>query len=245
MSIEGTSLSDRLAAAFPPGGRAVVLGATGGIGSAVAQALEESLAFEDVIGLSRGSPVPFDLTEEASVAATAAALADGPPLRLVFVASGLLHDGALQPEKALRQIDPMHMARSFAVNAIGPALVLKHFSPLLPREGRSAIAMLSAKVGSIGDNKLGGWVSYRAAKAALNQIIRTAAVEIARQRPQAVIAALHPGTVDTGLSQPFARSGLDVRDPKTAADALLGVVSALTPVESGGFFDYRGLPIPW
>lgn len=245
MSLPDADLSDRLAAAFPAGGRAVVIGATGGIGAAVLAALENSSAFANVIGLSRAGPPPFDITDEPSVAAAAAALAEGPPVRLVFVASGLLHDGALQPEKALRQLDPAHMARSFAVNAIGPALVLKHFAALLSRDGRSMIAVLSARVGSIGDNRLGGWISYRAAKAALNQIVRTAAVEIARTRPQAVIVALHPGTVDTGLSGAFARTGLDVRDAKTAAGELMAVIAALTPVESGGFFDYRGDAIPW
>jgi len=234
-----------LASAFPRGGRAVVIGATGGIGSAVEAVLTASGAFAEVIGLSRSTDPGLDLTDEASITAAAEQIGSGPPLRLVFVASGLLHDGAMQPEKALRQLDPVHMARALAVNAIGPALLLKHVVPLLPRTGRSVIAFLSARVGSIGDNSLGGWISYRAAKAALNQIVRTAAIEVARTRPEAVIVALHPGTVDTGLSQPFARSGLDIRPPNDAADELLNVVAGLTPVENGGFFDYRGRPIPW
>jgi len=231
--------------AFPEGGRAIVIGASGGIGSAAHALLTESGAFVEVLSASRSMNSALDITVERSIVTLAAALADGPPLRLVFTASGLLHDGALQPEKALRQIDPAGMARLFAVNSIGPALLLKHLSPLLPRKGRSVFAALSAKVGSIGDNSLGGWIGYRASKAALNQILRTAAVELARTRPEAVVAALHPGTVATSLSKPFSAAGLDVRQPDTAARDLLTVVAGLTPVESGGFFDYRGAALPW
>ena len=137
------------------------------------------------------------------------------------------------------------MAQSFAVNAIGPALILRHFLPLLPRDRRAVVAVLSAKVGSIGDNRLGGWYSYRAAKAALNQIIRTAAVEVRRTHPQAVCAAFHPGTVATGLSRPFAKTGLAVQSPPEAARALLDSIDRLGPHHSGGFFDRFGEPLPW
>jgi NAD(P)-dependent dehydrogenase (short-subunit alcohol dehydrogenase family) len=137
------------------------------------------------------------------------------------------------------------MAKAYAQNTIGPALVLKHFTPLLPREGRSVVAALSAKVGSIGDNHLGGWHSYRASKAALNQVIHTAAIELKRTRPQAICVALHPGTVDTKLSAPFSKAGLDVRPPEVAAADLLEVIEGLTPEDSGGFFDYAGWPLPW
>ena len=137
------------------------------------------------------------------------------------------------------------MARAFQVNAIGPALVMKHFLPLLPRDRRSVFAILSAKVGSIGDNHLGGWYSYRASKAALNQIIRTAAIELKRRAPQAALVALHPGTVESRLSAPFGKAGLDVRSPADAAERLLGVIDGLAPAASGGFFDYRGERLPW
>ena len=137
------------------------------------------------------------------------------------------------------------MAKAFALNAIGPALIMKHILPLLPREGRSVFATLSAKVGSIGDNSLGGWYSYRASKAALNQLLRTAAIECSRTRPEAICVALHPGTVETGLSSPFARTGLDVQTPDACARHLLAVIDALAPGDTGTFRSYRGEIIPW
>jgi NAD(P)-dependent dehydrogenase (short-subunit alcohol dehydrogenase family) len=137
------------------------------------------------------------------------------------------------------------MAHAFAINAIGPALLMKHFLPLLPRSGRSVFATLSAKVGSIGDNHLGGWYSYRASKAALNQLVRTAAIELSRRQPQAICVALHPGTVATPLSSPFAKSGLQVQAPDLAAQRLLAVIDALTAEDSGGFFNHQGERLPW
>jgi NAD(P)-dependent dehydrogenase (short-subunit alcohol dehydrogenase family) len=137
------------------------------------------------------------------------------------------------------------MAKAFAINAIGPALIMKHFLPLFPPSGKAVFATLSAKVGSIGDNRLGGWHSYRASKAALNQLVRTTAVELKRRRPEAICAALHPGTVNTGLSAPFAKSGLAVREPEQAANLLLRVIDQLTADDSGGFFNYAGERLPW
>ena len=131
------------------------------------------------------------------------------------------------------------------MNAVGPALVLKHFVPLLPRRGRSVVAALSARVGSIGDNRLGGWYGYRASKAALNQLLRTAAVELARTHPEAVCVALHPGTVATRLSAPHGKAGLRVRTPDQAAADLLAVLDGLTPAHTGGFFDADGRAVPW
>ena len=212
----------------------------------MAAALQASGAYAAVLTLGRASAPPLDLLDEASIAAAAAHVAAQPhDLRLVFDATGMLQDGDHAPERALRQINPAHMARAFAINTIGPALLMKHFLPLLPRDGRAIFATLSAKVGSIGDNRLGGWYSYRASKAALNQLVHTAAIELARTRPQAICVALHPGTVDTPLSRPFARTGLDVQTPQAAAAALLGVVQALTPAANGGFLDYRGAALPW
>lgn len=228
------------------GGLAVVVGAGGGIGSAVAKALDESGAFARTMGFARTGARAIDITNEDSVAAAAqTAQETGLPLRLLFVASGFLHDGEYRPERALRDLSPAHMAKAFAVNAIGPALVLKHFAPLLPKAGKAVMALLSAKVGSIGDNRLGGWHSYRASKAALNQIVRTAAVELARSRPQAICVVLHPGTVATPLSAPFAKGGLDVRSPDVAARRMLDVVAALEPRHSGSFLDYRGGELHW
>lgn len=231
---------------FPRPAAAVVVGASGGIGGAFVDILTASGSFDAVIALSRRSNPPVDLLDEATIAEAAAAVAAGNlPLRLVLDATGFLHGDGFEPEKALARLDPAHLARSFAINATGPALLMKHFLPLVPREGRAVFATLSAKVGSIGDNRLGGWYSYRAAKAALNQLVRTAAIELARRKPEALCIALHPGTVDTGLSAPFARTGLDVQTPARSAEALLGVIDALPAEASGGFFDYRGDALPF
>lgn len=235
-----------LLASMPAGGHAVVIGAGGGIGGALTTALRDSGAFATVSGFARETPPACDVTREDSVRAAAALLAgSGTPLRLVIVASGFLHDASRQPEKSLRELDPAHLAHAFALNAIGPALVMKHFLPLLAREGKTVFAALSARVGSIGDNRLGGWYGYRASKAALNQLLRTAAIEMQRQRPASIVVALHPGTVATPLSAPFAKRGLEVQTPAQAADALLRVIDALTAGDSGGFFDHRGERVPW
>jgi NAD(P)-dependent dehydrogenase (short-subunit alcohol dehydrogenase family) len=166
-------------------------------------------------------------------------------LRLVIDATGFLHDADFQPEKSLRQIDPAHLARSFAINATGPALLMKHFLPLLSRTERAVFATLSARVGSIGDNRLGGWYAYRASKAAVNQLVRTAAIELARTRPKAICVALHPGTVDTGLSGPFAKTGLETQSPAQSAARLIAVIDALTPEKTGLLFDHLGKQIPF
>jgi len=230
---------------FPAGGMAVVLGASGGIGGALTRALSDSRQFETVLGLSRQSN-GFDLTDEASIAQAAATVgAVGQPVRLVLLATGLLHDGDLQPEKSWRQLDGEALARSFAVNAIGPALVLKHFLPLLPRQGKAVFAAISAKVGSIGDNRLGGWYGYRAAKAALNQLVHTAAIELARNRPEAICLTLHPGTVATPLSAPFSGAGHAPLPAAAAAERLLGVLENARAGDSGKMLDHTGLPLPW
>lgn len=227
-------------------GSAVVLGATGGIGAALVAALEAEGRWRRVIGLSRRGDPAVDITDEASIAAAAAWLAgEAPDLALVVVATGFLHDGRFQPEKAMRQLDPAHMARSFAVNAIGPALAMKHLLPRLRRDAPAVFAALSARVGSIGDNNLGGWWSYRASKAALNQLLRTASIELRRSNPGAAVVAIHPGTVDSGLSSPFAKAGLDVQVPAEAARRILDVLAGLTSSQSGGFFDHRGEPVAW
>ena len=230
---------------FPEGGIAIVAGASGGIGRALADAIEAAGSFAIVQRLSRSAEPPFDIEDKASIEAAARRMAPLGTLRLVIDATGLLHDGGHEPEKSWRSLDPAWMAKSFAVNAIGPALLMKHFLPLLPRDGKSVFATLSAKVGSIGDNRLGGWYSYRASKAALNQFVRTAAIELARSRPKAICVALHPGTVDTGLSKPFAKTGLCLQTPEQSAVAILACIDALTPAQTGGFFDRSGEPLPW
>lgn len=221
----------------------VVIGASGGIGRAIADQLEAR--GDSVHRLSRRE-TGFDLADEGSIAAAAAAL-PFPAINRLIVATGLLHEDGLQPERALRDLDAARLQRSFLINAIGPVLVLRHFVPRLVREGSAQVALLSARVGSIADNRLGGWYGYRASKAALNQLVRTAAIEIARTRPQAVVVALHPGTVDTGMSRPFQSAVPDGKlfTPATAASHLLTVLDRLTPDDSGGLFDWKGDPIPF
>ncbi len=235
-----------LASSFPDGGLAVVVGARGGVGAALLARLSASGRFAEVIGLSRHGTPPLELTDESSIAAAAQALqARAAPLRLVIDATGFLHGNGFMPEKSLRQLDPAHMAHAFALNAIGPALLMKHFLPLLPAQGKSVFATLSARVGSIGDNRLGGWHSYRASKAALNQLVRCAAIELARRAPEAICIALHPGTVATPLSSPFAKTGLDVRPPDQAAAEILDVIEHLQAGDTGGFRDHKGVVVPW
>ncbi|MDE2335530.1 MAG: SDR family NAD(P)-dependent oxidoreductase [Rhodospirillales bacterium] len=230
---------------FVPTGVAVVFGAGGGIGGALVEAIRAAEHFRGVVAFSRRSSPSIDLLDEASLERAAAFAAELGELRLVVDATGFLHDRDQGPEKTWRQLDAASLARSFALNAIGPALIMKHVLPRLPRSGKAAFATLSARVGSIGDNRLGGWYSYRASKAALNQLVRTAAVELARRSPEALCVALHPGTVATTLSAPFAATGLEVHTPAAAAHHLLTVLDGLTTDANGGFFDWRGLPVPW
>ncbi|MEM1162509.1 MAG: SDR family oxidoreductase [Pseudomonadota bacterium] len=219
------------------GKRALVLGSSGAIGAAIAQ---QARARMDVTGLSRRDRL--DWRDPAAAEAVLTAL-DG-PFDLIFDATGALEIDGSGPEKQLASIDGEAMAAQFAVNAIGPALVLKHYKRLLPTKGRAVFATLSARVGSIGDNRLGGWISYRAAKAALNQVVRTASIEIARSRPDALVVALHPGTVATPLSAKFA-GNRETFTPDEAAGRLLTVLDGLGPEDSGGLFAYDGSRIPW
>ena len=230
----------------PAGSLGVVIGASGAIGGALLDSLQHAFGVTRAIGFSRKGLPSLDLTSEASIASAACQLlqSDAPP-RLIIDATGFLHGDGVSPEKSLRQLDAANLAKAFSLNAIGPALLMKHFSPLLPRSGKAVFATLSARVGSIGDNHLGGWYGYRASKAALNQLVRTAAIELRRRQPEAICVALHPGTVDSRLSAPFRKIGLAVRSPAEAAGGLLEVIDRLRPEDSGGFFDYRGEPVPW
>jgi NAD(P)-dependent dehydrogenase (short-subunit alcohol dehydrogenase family) len=231
---------------LPANGLAIVVGSQGGIGAALVLALQRSGQFAEVMALSRSSTPALDLTQESSMSHWAQqAQSTKKPLRLVVDATGFLHGNGMQPEKSWQHIDPAHMAYSFAINAIGPALLMKHFLPLLARDGKAVFATLSAKVGSIGDNQLGGWYSYRASKAALNQLVHTAAIELRRKHPNAACVALHPGTVDTGLTGPFAKTGLNVVSPEAAAQRLLQVIDGLKVSQSGGFINHDGQALPW
>lgn len=224
---------------------AVIIGATGGIGGALSDAIEEEGQFARVWRLSRRDGL--DLTDEASIAEAAARVAAGPAPSLVIVATGLLHEGDQGPEKALKELDADWLARTYAVNAIGPALVAKHFVPLFPRTGTPIFAALSARVGSIGDNALGGWHGYRASKAALNMFLRNIAIEARRKYDRTIVVGLHPGTVDTGLSKPFqgnvAPGKLFAAD--RAAVQLLDVLEGLKPHDSGKVFAWDGAEVPF
>lgn len=231
----------------------VVLGGTGGIGAALVEALRSR--GQTVLALGRQSSPRLDYTEDSTVADAAQWLqqhleASGQTLTQLIVATGFLHGKTAggheaQPERSWQHLDADALTHSFRINAVGPALVMRHFLPLLPRQGRCVAAFLSARVGSIGDNALGGWYAYRASKAALNQLVHTAAIELARRNKEALCIALHPGTVDTGLSQPFAKTGLQVRPADVAAGELLAVLDGLPSGSSGGFFDHRGEPVAW
>ena len=228
---------------LPDGYRAVVIGASGGIGAAMVECLRADPRCASVDALHRRSAVPIDFDDEDSIAAAATRLRAAGPLHLIVNAAGLLHTPGFMPEKKLGDLNTAQMMQTFRVNTFGPALVLRAFSSLLDPE-RSTIAFLSAKVGSIGDNRLGGWYSYRASKAALNMIVKTAAIELARTKPGAIVVAMHPGTVDTGLSRPF-RGAQIGRPAAVAAGEMLEVLGSLGREDSGTFVTYEGARLPW
>lgn len=226
---------------LPEGYRALVIGASGGIGQAFVQALRADPRCAEVQAFSRGQPLDWDLANEASLAALAAQVQG--PLHLVVDATGALSLDGQVPEKRLQELDAQRLLRSLQVNAVGPALLLRHISPLLARGERVIWAKLSARVGSIEDNHKGGWYGYRAAKAALNQLLQTAAIEIVRQRPLAVVAALQPGTVRSALSQPFV--GEDALAPEVSVQGMLQALDAAPATGRAVFLDHRGQSIPW
>jgi NAD(P)-dependent dehydrogenase (short-subunit alcohol dehydrogenase family) len=236
----------------------VVVGVSGGVGRALASALLRRHPDTRLVGVGRRPPAPpleapdsvfldADITREDDVARAAEAIDGlGAPSRIV-IATGLLHAPDLAPERALRDIRPEALARLFAVNTIGPALIAKHLAPRMPRDRPALIAALSARVGSLSDNRLGGWYGYRASKAALNMMIATLAVELRRTHPLAVCVALHPGTVSTPLSAPFVagRTGRKTLTPDQSAQALVAVMDSLGPADSGRFLAWDGAPIAW
>ncbi|WP_243453754.1 SDR family NAD(P)-dependent oxidoreductase [Sandaracinobacteroides saxicola] len=217
-----------------------IVGASGGVGGALADVIAATGA--PVVRLSRRTGL--DLTDEGSIAAAFAPLAD---LAGVIVATGLLHREDRQPERDWRQLDAAWMAENFAINTIGPALVAKHALPKLRRGDPSVFAALSARVGSIADNRLGGWHSYRASKVALNMLVRTLAIELARKNPAAVAVTLHPGTVDTGLSKPFQRNVAPEKlfTPAHSAAQLWRVIQGLTREDNGFALAWDGQRIPF
>lgn len=220
--------------------KALVIGASGAIGGAFAQLLEEDSRYAEVIRLGRTTEPSLDLTAPQSISEAAAALTPQGPFDLIIVASGILHGEGFMPEKSLEAINLNQLLATFQANTFGPALVLQQFLPLLTAGG--VFAVLSAKVGSIGDNRLGGWYSYRASKAALNMLIKTVAIETARRWPGKRLVALHPGTVTSNLSKPFRPQA---RPPREAAADMLRVLEGLGANDSGGFFSYSGERLPW
>ncbi len=239
-----------------PSPRIAVISASGDIGRAFVESLASDCPAATIHGLSRspqqsGGDVQhhfIDITEEESIRAAAETTSRDGPLDLVIVASGILHRGTeLQPEKSMSALDAKALCEVFRINAVGPALVAKHFLPLLRMGHKTVFAALSARVGSISDNHLGGWASYRASKAALNMLLKTLAIEHARRWPDSVVVALHPGTVDTALSKPFSSRVPTERlfEPSQSARHLLGVIDDLTPSATGGFFAWDGTPIEY
>jgi NAD(P)-dependent dehydrogenase (short-subunit alcohol dehydrogenase family) len=237
---------------FPPQTRVAVIGASGGIGQALVALFASDPRVERVFALSR-TPCPvaspkiiqgeLDLEDEASIVNCAASLSSDSVLDIVVVATGILWSGEqLRPEKSMRELDMDKLAEVLAINTIGPALVAKHFLPTLRKGSKTIFAALSARVGSIGDNRLGGWYSYRASKAALNMLLKTLSIEHARQWPQSVIVGLHPGTVTTELSTPFTKRTPPEKlfSPEISAGHLLKVLDAVTLEDSGGVFAWDG-----
>jgi NAD(P)-dependent dehydrogenase (short-subunit alcohol dehydrogenase family) len=239
---------------------ALVVGATGGIGSALVETLSATGSVERIFAAGRGNvaqqptassavdivPIRVDLTDEDSIAAMAERCRSVESLDLIVVATGILHDGDLQPEKSLAQLTSRQLTRAFAINCTGPALVARHCVPLLSRDRRSMFAALSARVGSISDNRYGGWYSYRASKAALNMFVRTLSLELAHRNPMAICLALHPGTVDTNLSKPFQSRVPPDRlfSARRAASQLLDVMATASPEESGSVLAWDGSVVP-
>jgi len=231
--------------------KCVVVGSSGGIGAALIDRLVASDQVARIHALSRSGrshPSPkvanltFDFTDEDSLIAAAQALQEVGPFDLIIVATGLLQGEGISPEKNMRALSHDGLAKSFEINTIGPAMTAKHFAPLLRRDEKAVFAALSARVGSISDNRLGGWYAYRASKAALNMVLKTLAIEIGRRFKNQVIVGLHPGTVDTDLSKPFQSNVPEGKlfTPDYSAEKLLSVVDKLSAKDSGNLFDWAG-----
>jgi len=236
--------------------RACIVGSTGGIGAALVDALTDSEQVEAVYALSRtgaAHPSPkvhsltFDFLDETSIVAAAETLREVGAFDLIIVATGLLQGDGVAPEKNMRALDLDAMRKSFEVNTFGPALTAKHFLPLLRRDTKSVFATLSARVGSISDNRLGGWYAYRASKAALNMMLKTLSIEVARRFKNQIIIGLHPGTVDTDLSKPFQSQVPDGKlfTPDFSAAKLLSVVDQVSASDTGQLFAWDGEIIPF
>jgi NAD(P)-dependent dehydrogenase (short-subunit alcohol dehydrogenase family) len=246
-----------LISSLTDGARVVIVGANGGIGSALVDTLASDERVAQVFALSRRSatgagalvePVIVDITDEQSVRSAATICGEPGPVDLVVIATGMLHRPAdIQPEKRLKDIDSSAMEEVLCINTVAPAILAKYLLPVMRRDHKAVFAAISARVGSIGDNRLGGWASYRASKAALNMLIRTFSIEHSRTHPESLVLALHPGTTDTALSRPFQKNvpAGKLFSPQFTATRLLQVIDNLRPEASGGFFAWDGEPIDY
>ena len=240
---------------FGTGLNAAVFGASGGIGAAFVEALAAEDGVERVHAVSRGSPEfasdkvcahSCDPLDEEALDAAVSAMTEEGPLHLAIIALGILHGDGIAPEKTWRHADAKAMGTVLKVNTIAPTLIAKHVLPALAKDRKTALAVLSARVGSISDNRLGGWVSYRASKAALNMMIRTFSIELARVNKDALFIGLHPGTVETGLSEPF-RQGVPegkLFTPQRSVAGMLTTLDGIGPEAGGKIFDYAGKEVP-
>jgi len=224
--------------------KALVIGSSGAIGGAFAQAFFADSRCTHVELVSRDSQGGFDLTKHESISTQATLSSAKGPYQIIIDATGAIVINGVGPEKALNSLHPDHLTQAFLINSIGPALVLRHFSPLLAK-GASVYAKLSARVGSITDNKKGGWYGYRSSKAALNMILQTAAIELQRKNPGLRVVALQPGTVKSKLSQPFASSSIDLLEPQESVTGMLHALQTLQPKAGAYFLDHKGIEIPW
>jgi NAD(P)-dependent dehydrogenase (short-subunit alcohol dehydrogenase family) len=249
-----------------PNANTLIVGASGGIGLGFVQKLlqddcvatiyatyRQAESASELLGLEREHPgrlicVPLDITDEAQIVACSDRIrSQVDKLHLVINCVGILHADDMQPEKSLRQINPDHLLRYFQINSIGAVLLAKHLSPLFSHQERNVFATISAKIGSIGDNHLGGWYGYRASKAALNMLMRTVAIEYKRKSPNTIVVTLHPGTTDTRLSKPFQRNVPPEKlfSVERTVTQLLNVIEHLEPHDSGEFFSWDGSRLPW
>jgi len=224
--------------------RALVIGSSGAIGNAFAQAFLSDSNCTHVELVCRSAQSNFDITNHESISAQASLSSANGPYQIIVDATGALIINGVGPEKELSSLQPEQLMQAFSINAMGPAMVLRYFSPLLAK-GSSIYAKLSARVGSITDNKKGGWYGYRSSKAALNMILQTAAIELQRKNPDLRVVALQPGTVKSRLSQPFTGSSIGLLDPKESVTGMLDALKVLQPKSGAYFLDYHGIEIPW
>ena len=224
---------------------AVVIGNSGSIGSAIEKELSDQ-GFKNIIGFNRSSNPRLDLLNEETIAQSAQFIKDKDiPVSIVFDATGLLHDDNNMPEKTYKNIDQIFMRKNFEINVMGPALIMKYFLPLLDKEEKSIFASISAKVGSISDNRYGGWYSYRASKAALNQMIKTASIEMKMKNQNVICLAIHPGTVESKLSKPFQKNDLTIQSPQESASNIFKILTSSTSKDTGSFYNWDGKIIDW